>query len=557
MARCEEPELNFDDHQVSVFVTFPTNDRAARDSTFASLIRQPIADSESCSQFDRNSPRPVPVWLPHPLRPAVGGRYGNEPVFRPFEQADTGDLYMPIQKLLGGWTPERCSLYRLTQRALALLNKGESYEADVKAEDRHIYRLAIRFRDAPLRRLRQSLPEGAVIPGITLPIRNDTKPQVRLLPLKIIDCLVYQFGTGRTVCHLSLRFDPRLIPVVPGSLLGELADHVGRFGELVWLQTPGKLADIGADAGRIFPMEGLTVGSLVTRLVCGPCAVSQPSLRSFTHVFGRIDARGPATRRIELIRHAQLYARQYNSDYALTEDSEALHGEIVSDFENVVHVACREGAASLVDPRTFGEVVHKLENYRTNSLNAAYLPLVVLNIHQYAEALALNARGVLEYAGPEAPEMRGTSDPKAVVLVWEDMRDNLANLRNRFRFHQVSQVTMHHSWNAALRRALDLDFFEEMLERGASEMAVRLHAVSARLIAERSERFERQFGWISRIAGGLGIMVVVIELIALLNTFLKDGLNSFETASVGFLVVIAVVGLFGAFRQPKGKSGER
>lgn len=538
MDTTEQTGIVFDEHLVSVFLSYEVSDGGKVNSTFADLVSEASSGSHTAEQFDRTSPEPVNVWLPERLRLACSTRYAQEAIFEKRTAKRAGDLYLPVQRLLSGSSPDHCTTFGLTERALSLLNKGQLYDSDTPPDERYGHRLAFKLSKPALRRLEASMPPGSELPGSEALGEKEIE---RILPVTIEECHVYHFSTGRIVCRLSLKVSDRDAPTMNGTLLAELADHMGRFATLVWLETAPSAPDAKAPAARVLVPEDFTIGSLIARLLHGEKAISQSSHRAYTHVYGLVAENTPSLSKQRLALLAERLARQYTDDYALTVG--VTHGEVVSDFDNIVHVASREGAATLVDPRTKGIAIPILKDFQNGPLFQSYLPLIVLNIHQLSQALSLNARTVLDTSGMRSLQDNGHSDDS--VEVWEKLRRDALRLRNHFCFHTVSQVTMHNDWNKALRKVLELDVAEMRLSRDIAEMSERVEIAAQKNTELRRASFERRFGWISKIAAGLGLALVAVEGVMVYHTFRQGGFDTFEFGSLLLLLALVVVGLIG------------
>jgi len=552
-------QFQLSEHRVNVFITYEHPDAPPLRTTFSDLADEPENLDRFDDERDRSKPKAAGNWLPENLRTAATGRYASEPLFVDVDAPSSDDFYLPIHKMLGGGAPSLSTLHSLSDRALSLLNEGKLYEQEVMAEDRFGHRLALAFGQAQVRRLESSMASGEALPGIGLAESVKKMEPIQFLPVWFDEVLVHAFATGRVVCRLSLRLDPRQLigmevrSTTPRSisptLLTEVIDHIGRFAQLAWVQTLDHTAkDFRRPAGesdkiderspvtpKILVPPEFTVGSLLARLLFGGRAHYQPSYRSFTHAFGMVDGKSGASTKSELIDLGSRLARQYTSDYAVSSDVQ--HAHEVASFDNVVHLASREGSATIVDPRTQGRDVIHLQGYYETSLRPVYLPLIALNLHQLSHALSLNAETVLELGNPT----------KGTLSEWEEVRAQQVKLRNHFSFHEVSQVSLHNDWNSALRNVFNLDVAEARLGEDIAEMSERIAATERQEAAKRDQRHHRLFGWVPGLAAALGATLVISEGLLVYHSFAQDGFDAFETRAWWFLVVFFVLAVGWSF----------
>lgn len=548
-------------HRVYAFLTFAAPFKAGLAPPLSGLIDAPPgptvenSNAEAGQDLDRPSPSRPDVWVPERLRPAIHDRYRDEPILKACEQSVGGNYYVPLQRLVSGKLPARCKVYRLTERAQGILRKGELYLKDVPAEERFLHSLAMTLTPKSAKRLHDQLHAGTDIPGtlfIEAPSGAGRKERRLTLPVRVAEFVAYHFATGRVVCQVGLEAVlPNGFPMTD-VLLAELTDHVGRFAALGWIETPVKPdgAETGAPPQRLIEMEGFTIGTLVARLLFGAGGFSQRSFRTFTHAYAQVAADQPATTAKEIDQLANRLARQYTSDYALTTDLAV--AQKVADFDNVQHVLTREGGATVVDPRVDGEAVGFLERFLTEALLPSYLPIAALNLHQHAQLLDLSARSILATADPEdIDDLIDGRDEHGPVLesvdrAWRDMQEALALLRVRFRFVQISPVTMHNAFNTALRTCFGVDELEAVLSRDLAEISARVQAIIARDSRARDERLERRYGWIPAVAAAFAAGVLALEFVSTFHAFNDDNDVS-QTEWLSLIPVVVFMGVAFAF----------
>lgn len=543
-------------HRVYAFLTFAAPFKAGLAPRLSGLIDarpRPTgenSDAEVGQDLNRPSPSRPNVWVPERLRPAIRDRYRDEPILETCEQSAGGNYYVPLQRLVSGRLPARCKVYRLTERAQAILRKGELYLKDVPVEERFQHSLVMTLTPKSVKRLHDQLHAGTEIPGrlFTEASSGAGRKERRLMvPVRVAEFVAYHFATGRVVCQVG--FEAVLPDGVPmtDALLAELTDHAGRFAALGWIETPVKpdVGETGAPSQRLIEMEGFTIGTLVARLLFGTGGSSQRSFRTFTHAYAQVAADQPATTAKEIGELANRLARQYTSDYALTKDLAGAHK--VADFDNVQHVLTREGGATVVDPRVDGEAVGFLERFLADALIPSYLPIAALNLHQHAQLLDLSARSILATADPEdIDDMIDGRDEHGPALesvdrAWRDMQETLALTRVRFRFVQISPVTMHNAFNSALRRSFGVDELETVLSRDLAEMSARVQAIIARDNRARDERLERRYGWIPAVVAAFAAGVLALEFVSTFHAFSGDN----DVSRTEWLSLIPVVVFMG------------
>jgi hypothetical protein len=438
------------------------------------------------------------------------------------EAAHGSGLHLPVERLLSGKQAGRCQTWEITDLALKLLNRGELYDG-VAPEQRFCHQLALVLRPSVLERI-QRLPDGSAALFREVPGANGKAKWV--LPIKVTGLRVYQFATGRVICQLGLEaVVPNGAQMTPAALT-ELVDLCGRFPTLGWLQTAPRILrkDGGAEDARLIEMPDFTIGGVIARFVLADRARISLSHRTFTHAFASVTPDGPPTTFEELRGVAARLARQYTTDYALR--AEATKAGVVADFDNVVHVIAREGGATIIDPRTDGQPVEFLQTYMTKSLMGTYLPIIALNLHQLAQAMELNAMAVLDTDDTDTVKDKAEAGPEGLAVAvahWRELEEKLAVLHSRFRFRQISPVSMHNSFNKALRDSFGLDELEQELTGDLAGMSARVQTAVALLEQERRSAFRRQFRWVSVVAAAAAACVVSVDIMTGVLSFWKDG----------------------------------
>ena len=525
---------DFTAHRVFAFFDFALPFEDLPECCFADLALEPESPGPRAMDARCSRAPPVVGWLPDRLKAAATTRYRDESVLEETRIAVGNDFYPPIQRLLSGELTDRCRTFRLTQRARDLLNDGSLYHRDVLADQRFGHELVLVLSSAADKRIRASTCRE--VPASLLAESDPKAMQRVVVPVQIHDVLVYHFATGRAVCQVSL--EARRLDGFPLSsvLLSELLQHCGRFSNLAWKETPPSITKPSPDSlTQLVEIDGFTMGALAARLVCGRRATMPTKFRTYTHIYAQIDPDGPETNAEQLRALGRVFARRYTADYDLSDQATGF--QTVSDFDNVQHVSAREGAATIVDPRTGGRTIPFLEGFLADGLENRYLPISVLNFHHLAQGLELSARSVLGTQDPGVDH----DDPDAVIHAWTDLQRQLAILNARFRFRQVSQISMHNAFNRALRDSFDLDGLEAELASDLNQMSARVQAEAALQSTRQREEFRRGYRWVTAFVTSAVTGVFVLELASIVHAFNQGGFDAFEiVAGVGALVLAAL-----------------
>lgn len=491
-------------------------------------------DLSKDDEYDRRISKRVASWVPGRLKPALESHYAKDAILIPNpDEAGTSqkkkrtlgtDLYVPLRRLLDGDLQHRCKVYELTERSKKFLDFADLYQNTPK-EERYRYRLALKLEPAAIARLRQASANGGELPEAVYVPDDADGTKIAYLPIEIADFVAYHFATNRIICQVKVR--PRVSneALIPQQLFAELVDSLGRFPKLAWLEYLPTILDTRKDP-KIIEIKEFTFGGLVSRLLFGGNAEIETSLRTYTHAYAQIADKSDILTRDRMAQIAARLARQYTSDYALSPDAEGI--QKVADFDNVVHVVSREGSATLVDPRNDEKSISFLDEYLTTGLLQTYLPIVVLNLHQHAKALELSARSILKTVDHQSIldlyGERGNDEDhyEDIIKSWVKLQEELTQLNSRFRFHQVSQITMQNSFNAAMRKCLGLDAFEQQLNADISEMSNRMQTALL-LRTQRSRReFNKRYYWLPLAVAGLASASIASDMIQAYNS-VPDG----------------------------------
>lgn len=547
-------------HRIYSFNTYPIGfDKPLEDRRMRELVVDTLSiDPGTTEDFERQMPTPVQTWVPERLIPGVLDHYCDEPIFEETVKPQGSDLYLPAHRLVSGELPERCRVYRLSQRMLDLFNKGDLYHA-TKPEKRFGHRLALILPRLATVRAQSGETKGASY-MVTETKTPKTPKGCLIVPIRIVELVVYHFATDRVVCQLALEAMP-VNGVQPSSaLLTEIAAQCGRFPKLAWQEiTPSILrSKSDSSVGQLISMPEFTIGTLLARLLSGSHGHAQRTFRTYTYTFMQVDDGDSETSKQGLVDFGARLARHYTGDYALSSDAKNV--ETVSDFDNVVHVLAREGAATVIDPRTNSQTVSFLKDYVSVALEASYLPILVLNLHQLAEMLELNARSILTTKDPvilhSAEGVAGEDELiiDGIVDSWSRLQDKLALLNARYRFHQISQISMHNQLNRALRGCFQLDEMERHLDNDLKQMSSQIQTALAIRSRDLRRKFENRYKFIPALAGAFGVGILGMELFNTLFAASEEGFSFYEKLGLGLIGVAMIVGAWFTNKRLKNTS---
>jgi hypothetical protein len=162
--------------------------------------------------------------------------------------------------------------------------------------------------------------------------------------------------------------------------------------------------------------------------------------RLFVYSFVAFDGPLPAEDRA---RYALRLSHRYTTDYAVAlADAAGLY----VPFANIAYAASAEGGAVVVN-RMAG--IRFLDDFRESSLRTAYLPLVIVSLHELRYLLRLSQESVAH-----APEGRGFARQ---IRNLSQLGHELACFKLYFRFSQASSISHQNATHALWRDALQLN----------------------------------------------------------------------------------------------------
>ncbi|GAB5510423.1 MAG: hypothetical protein Rhims3KO_18240 [Hyphomicrobiales bacterium] len=550
--------FNLTDHRIYAFSVFTRDFDCPLDRL---TLRDLVVDSEAPSDqkipsqdYERTRGRPVPCWIPEALKPAASDHYPAKPLLQLRKNAKGTDLSYPVQQLISNPDTEdasnaiRCKVYGWTEQTKKILTRGALYGPPAEgvtkeqaALARPYHALALPLTPSTLERLKRA--NSALLeqlPRYQEGSANNIK-HTTCLPIRIVDLHIYHFETGKVVCQLAIELDVPPEVVLDSEILVETVDACGRLAKLRWLQVPATLPSKASwqeryASANLLSSEEFSIGSLLARVSLGGRGFWQLSLRTFTLSYAQVAHQEPAPSFLELERLGALLARQINSDYALRSGAGT---ETVADFDNVVHIMGREGAASIVYPETSKNPVVFLDDYRAKTLEQNYVPLVVLNLHQLhqmhtLQSRAVDAQGIIEVR--KAPDERF----ETIHDEWQHLQEDRALLHARFRFLEPSRISMHNRYNAVLRETLGLVSLESQLKSDLDEMAERVKAAIVNVRSRQRQQFEQSFKFVPALIAAFGVCLFSLEFAGAIHTFREDGWDRFE---IGVIILTAFLSI--------------
>ena len=210
-------------------------------------------------------------------------------------------------------------------------------------------------------------------------------------------------------------------------------------------------------------------------------------------------------------------------------------------------VIANEGAATIVTPTPAQpELPAFLANFKTGTFRRHYLPIALLALHEQAFLIQRAARAL------DAPGSTATGVPLAELQ--RLLRDALL-FRLRFRFAELSFISMHNEVNRGFRTVMSLD---RLLDDLGNDVAAVEAFLRARSDAERevaAEATERRFYWASVVGAmalaGLTTFTILKEAI---EAFSPSGETGQRVAVIAGILVAAASLLVGLLRRPSHRA---
>lgn len=441
----------------------------------------------------------------------VSERYSDKSVWQEIGDSISGseanpsisnDLHPAIKALLKGSRPELARIWRLTPHARNFLDCAVLFDQHVRKDEYPRKRIQLFPREASSNRLTS--------------LGVEPSP----LDLEIDNLHLFTFATGAAFMVARVRYTCSSGRQVTVADMMEATHALSRFNTCRWVARPeGK--EEKQNKGPEFSLGGLLRRFVQIEV---PKSVLYLRVPSYTQL-SLAEYQTPEV----LDALGCFVARRYTSDY--TVDLENARIQYVRDFENVRHAVSEEGVASIICPQDDGQLPGFLKNWRTNTFQSAYSPLVLMQLHENWFLTKSRSDAV----------MRTDSETGMLIQRLEEIANSALLFRLCFRFASVSDISMHSAFSRALREALQLD-------RKLTEMQDDVNTISDRLIsdqqaedAEIQERRHQTFAWIGNLAGatlmGFAVFTILKDVLQLLTTA-GDQLVGGLALAIGFVIFV-------------------
>ena len=279
-----------------------------------------------------------------------------------------------------------------------------------------------------------------------------------LLSITDLTLLTFPSRVGLAVLELRLATDRPSLAALQEAV--HVLSHSGRARSVGWAAEP-------EHKGRF------TLPDLVTTVLQPAGCAPEVWNRVFTYVFARFDAFPDETGWAE--QAAWRLSRHYTSAYRAGPDF-AAGSALVRPFDDVVHAACVEGAATVAS----GESAFMAQAFR-DRVRACYLPLAILAYHEQVQLIGLAQRAI----GPVQDRAEIADDQLRELI------DQFLAFRLRYRMPVVSDVTMHNLFYDALRAGLRLDQLTRKVTEDMTEAERSLRQANARETQREEAQRER------------------------------------------------------------------
>ncbi len=394
---------------------------------------------------------------------ALEGRYGKAKVWKSAASNDAGqDFHRHIREMVGGHRAGLATRWTLDDTARTFVDSASLYEQETDPALRIGKRLVLLLNDSSRERLRNHAID---CDGLRVRIRSVT-------------LTLFQTGHGFAVTVIQLERDDGA-PLSALELL-EAQILLTRFGKIAW-------AD--ARTGDLVAGAPFLLGDLVHRLATGRDVSSHAAQRVTTCTYAQFAEPVPTAERDLFGLHL---ARHYSTDYVISPD---IGGVVfVADFETVRHAVALEGAATIVgaasDP---SELASFVRNFKTVAFRRHYVPIALLARHEHAFLVARTSASVLS-----DNEKEGVVQ---TVKRLERLRGESLSFRLRYRFSELSFVTMHNALNHAFRKVMNLDRMMEELSSDVASVEAFIREVRDEEHRQREEEKHRRYYWTTLVGG--------------------------------------------------------
>lgn len=343
---------------------------------------------------------------------------------------------------------------------------------------------------------------------------TDAAASRSILPFKLASARLFRFGTGTGLLVIEVAYskpereDGKSFTCtddcMPSVLLegNHTLGHPSRGGEFFWRASYAQ----GGKVEGYVANEALSLSSIANTLLQGIPGFKEAAgfsrLYSYTAAIVAVE---PAE---SLADYACRVARRYTADYAINPAAFSPF----SPFNNIVHVAEYEGAASLVSECSH---VEYLQQFMENSVRPTLLPMLLLVQHEHNFLLNLVDASSTGYLAEKNEEKR------AEFLLAQRARylDYRLNYRFEFAAKLSPQNEVYRLWRKALRvdetsAGLDTDL-ENIAAIEMEKHRVRLEREEKeyRASIENDERIKRRYEMIKvAILSGVSVYVIVEKM---------------------------------------------
>lgn len=372
-----------------------------------------------------------------------------------------------------------------------------------------------------------------------------------VLPFKIDSVRMFRFGTGTGLLILEAQFgkperengeDIAIADeVLPLALLegNHVLGHPSNGGNFFWRANYA----LAKKADGFLSNETLLLTSIAETLLQGITGfrIASDDSRLYSYTSVTVTETTPDSARD----YACRLARRYTTDYAVNQQNFS----VFSPFQDVIHVAEYEGAASLVES---SRTVEFLNDYLNKVIRPTLLPMLILAQHEHHFLLNLVEASSTGYLA-EKSEQR-----KAEFL--QGQRARYLDYRLNYRFEYAARLSpqngVYRLWRAALNAdeiAFGLD--ADLANIAALELEKHQARVEKEGRAQRAsvEKYERLKVVLITIFGAFITLDKVFEILLkakfVTNTF--AGIDNTATALAAAATISACLGFLAwRFKSP-------
>lgn len=517
------------DHEIIAYFEIALSAGTLEDKT----ARDPLRDGPGTTLGAFSAPSPGGTArkkdasgspIPRDQYDGLLNRYRSESVWQKAENVVGSDLHEYIRRILAGENPDLASFWTLGKQAARFVNSADLYPAPTTEDER------------------KAISGSRIAKAIRLDLSKGAQERLRVhgvepAPLRIIlgDLRLAAFATGRGIAMVPITLARLSDTSVPTAIeLLEAVIAVNRGHLLSWCS---------AKDGVPVEGEAFSLIALVQRLLFGgPSSAEARNFkgRGHTYAFVRFDDVVPVADRDAL---AVYMARHYTSDYAVS--GEAAGRISVADFDTVRHAIALEGAATVVGPTAdHPHLTSFLKDFRTTTFQRHYALVALLALHEHAYLLESVAGSVKALTQPkdEKVKKQARQDEERADKLGK-LQSDFLDFRLRFRFPEVSHISMHNAVHRAFRKALALD---RLLDERAADIGD--HA--ADLQFQLDQRRNGSFRWVSAFAAAGVAGLTMFTLVKEIGTLLLEPATAGWAGVVMGLTIAIVAGIATWWRGP-------